>query len=57
MVVLSSMLVKVYLMKTNFPQSKELQLAQKHIHDLAEAYGATVILHTDHCDEKIIALD
>lgn len=21
----------------------------KHVHDLAEAYGATVILHTDHC--------
>ena len=21
----------------------------KHIHTLAEAYGATVILHTDHC--------
>jgi fructose-bisphosphate aldolase class II len=28
----------------------------KHIHTLAEAYGATVILHTDHC-KKIITLD
>jgi fructose-bisphosphate aldolase class II len=27
-----------------------------HIHTLAEAYGATVILHTDHC-AKTIALD
>jgi fructose-bisphosphate aldolase, class II len=24
----------------------------KHIHTLAEAYGATVILHTDHCAKK-----
>jgi fructose/tagatose bisphosphate aldolase len=29
----------------------------KHIHALAEAYGATVILHTDHCAKKIITLD
>jgi Fructose/tagatose bisphosphate aldolase len=29
----------------------------KHIHTLAEAYGATVILHTDHCDKKTITLD
>lgn len=26
----------------------------KHIHDLAEAYGATVILHTDHCAKKLL---
>jgi fructose-bisphosphate aldolase class II len=26
----------------------------KHVHDLAEAYGATVIMHTDHCDKKIL---
>ena len=24
----------------------------KHIHTLAEAYGATVILHTDHCAKR-----
>ena len=26
----------------------------KHIHDLAEAYGATVILHTDHAAKKLL---
>ncbi len=26
----------------------------KHIHTLAEAYGATVILHTDHCSKKLL---
>lgn len=26
----------------------------KHIHQLAEAYGATVILHTDHCSKKLL---
>lgn len=26
----------------------------KHIHELAEYYGATVILHTDHCAKKIL---
>ena len=26
----------------------------KHIHMLAEAYGATVILHTDHCAKKLL---
>ncbi len=26
----------------------------KHIHTLAEAYGATVILHTDHCAHKLL---
>ena len=26
----------------------------KHVHDLAEAYGATVIMHTDHCDKKLL---
>lgn len=26
----------------------------KHIHDLAELYGATVILHTDHCAKKLL---
>jgi fructose-bisphosphate aldolase class II len=26
----------------------------KHVHDLAEAYGATVILHTDHCAKKLL---
>jgi fructose-bisphosphate aldolase class II len=26
----------------------------KHIHTLAEAYGATVILHTDHCAKSLI---
>ena len=26
----------------------------KHIHALAEAYGATVILHTDHCAKKLL---
>jgi len=25
----------------------------KHIHTLAEAYGATVILHTDHCAKNL----
>lgn len=25
-----------------------------HIHQLAEAYGATVILHTDHCAKKLL---
>ena len=25
-----------------------------HIHTLAEAYGATVILHTDHCSKKLL---
>ena len=26
----------------------------KHIHELADAYGATVILHTDHCAKKLL---
>ncbi len=26
----------------------------KHIHTLAEAYGATVVLHTDHCARKLL---
>lgn len=26
----------------------------KHIHTVAEAYGATVILHTDHCAKKLL---
>jgi fructose-bisphosphate aldolase, class II len=26
----------------------------KHIHELAELYGATVILHTDHCAKKLL---
>lgn len=26
----------------------------KHIHQIAEAYGATVILHTDHCAKKLL---
>ena len=26
----------------------------KHIHTLAEAYGATVIIHTDHCAKKLL---
>ncbi|TQD37685.1 class II fructose-bisphosphate aldolase [Haloflavibacter putidus] len=26
----------------------------KHIHDLAKAYGASVILHTDHCAKKLL---
>ena len=26
----------------------------KHIHELAVAYGATVILHTDHCAKKLL---
>ncbi len=26
----------------------------KHIHTLAEAYGATVVLHTDHCAKKLL---
>jgi fructose-bisphosphate aldolase class II len=26
----------------------------KHIHSLAEAYGATVILHTDHCAKNLL---
>ena len=26
----------------------------KHIHQLAEAYGASVILHTDHCAKKLL---
>jgi len=26
----------------------------KHIHQLAEAYGAAVILHTDHCAKKLL---
>ncbi|XCI74755.1 MAG: class II fructose-bisphosphate aldolase [Flavobacteriales bacterium] len=28
--------------------------AAYHIHELAEAYGATVILHTDHCTKKLL---
>ncbi len=27
----------------------------QHIHTLAEAYGATVILHTDHCAKKLLS--
>jgi len=27
----------------------------KHIHELAEAYGATVILNTDHCAKKLLS--
>jgi|TARA_X000000950_G_scaffold143672_1_gene177974 fructose-bisphosphate aldolase class II len=26
----------------------------KHVHELAEAYGATVILHTDHCAKNLL---
>lgn len=26
----------------------------KHIHEMAEVYGATVILHTDHCAKKLL---
>ena len=26
----------------------------KHVHDLAEAYGAVVIMHTDHCAKKLL---
>ncbi|MCW9037349.1 class II fructose-bisphosphate aldolase, partial [Altibacter sp.] len=26
----------------------------KHIHELAKAYGATVILHTDHCAKNLL---
>ena len=26
----------------------------KHIHELAEAYGVTVIMHTDHCAKKLL---
>ena len=26
----------------------------KHIHELAESYGTTVILHTDHCAKKLL---
>ena len=26
----------------------------KHVHELAEIYGATVILHTDHCAKKLL---
>ena len=26
----------------------------KHVHELAEAYGAAVILHTDHCAKKLL---
>jgi len=26
----------------------------KHVHTMAEAYGATVILHTDHCAKKLL---
>jgi len=26
----------------------------KHIHEMAELYGATVILHTDHCAKKLL---
>ncbi|WP_417887780.1 class II fructose-bisphosphate aldolase [Zunongwangia sp.] len=26
----------------------------KHVHTLAEAYGATVIMHTDHCAKKLL---
>lgn len=26
----------------------------KHVHQMAEAYGATVILHTDHCAKKLL---
>ena len=28
----------------------------KHVHELAEAYGATVILHTDHAAKKLLPL-
>jgi fructose-bisphosphate aldolase class II len=26
----------------------------KHVHELAEVYGATVIMHTDHCAKKLL---
>ncbi|MDC3051258.1 class II fructose-bisphosphate aldolase [Bacteroidota bacterium] len=26
----------------------------KHVHELADSYGATVILHTDHCERKLL---
>ena len=26
----------------------------KHVHELAETYSATVILHTDHCERKLL---
>jgi fructose/tagatose bisphosphate aldolase len=30
------------------------EVLQACIHTLAEAYGATVILHTDHCAKKLL---
>jgi fructose-bisphosphate aldolase class II len=29
-------------------------IGAKHVHQLAELYGATVILHTDHCAKKLL---
>ena len=26
----------------------------KHVHELAKVYGATVIMHTDHCAKKLL---
>lgn len=26
----------------------------KHVHEMAKAYGATVIMHTDHCAKKLL---
>ena len=41
-------------MKTSNQQSLEPLLEQKHIHELAELYGATVILNTDHCAKNLL---
>ena len=33
---------------------EEAFLGAKHVHEMAKAYGATVILHTDHCAKKLL---
>ena len=42
---------------SNYDQSAAIAGAiagAKHIHEMAEAYGASVILHTDHCAKKLL---
>ncbi len=40
--------------ENQFPAIKGAVAGALHIHELAEAYGATVILHTDHCAKKLL---
>jgi fructose-bisphosphate aldolase class II len=39
---------------TKGPQVLGAVAGAHHVHTMAEAYGVTVILHTDHCARKLL---